>query len=463
MSNYSISKKNMMFNFEDFLEAENDLEAFPEETIALSPESINKAVEFSLNIPTEQQQWRTYLNRLALDAFEEWLSLRSSELTIDQKHCTVLQPEMANVLDAVSNLQVAQFKLCLIATGSFTDEEVTLPRAVVDLPEFIPHFYVIVEVQEEQETAVVQSFMSYEQLMNRRSTVNLEADQDWTYQVPLTWFEANSDRLLQCLRCLEPKAIALPAIPSNRLVQLAAIRSELLTKLPQLQSHASQLWQVLTWEQGAIVLTNRDLLSWLYQLQRGEIISASNQTSLQQHFSDILQLLTKPAMNVGRWLLNELDEFAQELSWVLLPSIALASPLREMRSPAQEFEAIAKQLRHNNVEIPTLARAAYRGLQLAGIPLRLYAITWSIVSDSLPEWELLLVLGTGSGTSLPAGLRLRISDQSSVLVEQKLEAQTSESYLFASVIGNWDEKFIVTVGLQAGIEETLPPFSFNPH
>lgn len=463
MSNYSISKKNMMFNFEDFLEAENDLEAFPEETIALSPESINKAVEFSLNIPTEQQQWRTYLNRLALDAFEEWLSLRSSELTIDQKHCTVLQPEMANVLDAVSNLQVAQFKLCLIATGSFTDEEVTLPRAVVDLPEFIPHFYVIVEVQEEQETAVVQSFMSYEQLMNRRSTVNLEADEDWTYQVPLTWFEANSDRLLQCLRCLEPKAIALPAIPSNRLVQLAAIRSELLTKLPQLQSHASQLWQVLTWEQGAIVLTNRDLLSWLYQLQRGEIISASNQTSLQQHFSDILQLLTKPAMNVGRWLLNELDEFAQELSWVLLPSIALASPLREMRSPAQEFEAIAKQLRHNNVEIPTLARAAYRGLQLAGIPLRLYAITWSIVSDSLPEWELLLVLGTGSGTSLPAGLRLRISDQSSVLVEQKLEAQTSESYLFASVIGNWDEKFIVTVGLQAGIEETLPPFSFNPH
>lgn len=463
MSNYSISKKNMMFNFEDFPEAAIDLEAFPDETIDLSPEIINQAVEFSLNIPNEQQQWRTYLNRLALEAFEEWLSLRSSELTIEQKHCTVLQPEIANVLDAVSNLQVAQFKLCLIATGSLTDEEVSLPRAVVDLPEFIPHFYVIVEVQEEQETAVVQSFLSYEQLMNRRSNVNLEADEDWTYQVPLTWFEANPDRLLLCLRCLEPTAISLPAIPSNRLAQLAAIRLELLTKLPQLQSHSSQLWQVLTWEEGAIILTNREVLSWLYQLQRGEIISASNQTSLQQHLSDILQLLTKPAMNVGRWLLNELDEFAQELSWVLLPSIALASPLREIRSPAQEFEAIAKQLRHNSVEIPTSARAAYREIQLAGIPLRLYAITWSIVSDPLPEWELLLVLGTASGMSLPTGLRLRVSDQSNVLVEQKLEAKTSESYMFASVIGNWDEKFIVTVGLQAGIEEALPPFSFNPN
>jgi hypothetical protein len=393
-----------------------DFEAFAEETIDLSPENINKAVEFSLNIPNEQQQWRTYLNRLALDAFEEWLSLRSSELTINQNHCTVLQLEMANVIDAVCHLQVDQFKLCLITTGSFTDEEVTLPRAVVDLPEFIPHFYVIVEVQEEQETAVVQSFLSYEQLMKRRSTVNLEADEDWTYQVPLTWFEANPDRLLLFLRCLEPTAISLPAIPTNRLVQLAAIRSELLAKLPELQ--ASQLWQVLTWEQGAIVLTNREVLNWIYQLQRGEIISASNQASLQQHLSDILQLLTKPAMNVGRWLFNELDEFAQEISWVLLPSIALASPLRGMRSPAQEFEAIAKQLRHNSVEIPTSARAAYRDLQLAGIPLRLYAITWSIPSDSMQEWELLLILGAASGTSLPPGLQLRVSDQTSVLLSK---------------------------------------------
>jgi hypothetical protein len=450
MINNSISKTPAMFNFE----------AFSHETIDLPLESINKAVEFSLNIHNEQQQWRTYLNRLALIAFEEWLDLRASELTVNLNSCTILQPEIANVLDAVCNLQVEEFKICLITTGGFTDEEITLPQAVIDLPEFIADFYVIVEVQEEQETAIVQSFLSYEQLIKRRSTVNLEADKDWTYQLPLTWFEANPDHLLLFLRCLEPTAISLPEIPSNRLVQLAEIRSELLEKLPQLQ--ASQLWQVLNWEQGAIVLSNREILNWLYQLQRGEIISASNQASLQQHLSDILQLLTKPAMNVGRWLFNELDEFAQEFSWVLLPSIALALPLRGMRSPAQEFEAIAKQLRYNSVEIPTLARAAYRDLQLAEIPLRLYAITWSIPSDSLPEWELLLILGAASGTTLPAELRLRVSDQSHVLVEQRLEDKTSESYLFTSVIGSCDEKFIVTVGLETGIEETLPPFSFNP-
>ena len=452
MTNYSISKTLAMFDFE----------AFTDEAIELSLESINKAVEFSLKIPNEQQQWRTYLNILALDAFEEWLSARASELTINREDSTILHPEMANVIDGVCNLQVEQFKICLITTGSFTDEEVSLPKAVVDLPEFIAHFYVIIEVQEEQGTAIVQSFLSYEQLVHQCSRAKLEADEDWTYQVPLNWFEANPDHLLLFLRSLKTMEIALPVISNNRLVQLAEIRTKLSVKLPELQSKDSQLSQVLTWEEGAIVLTNREVLKWIYQLQRGEIISASNQTSLQQQLSDILQLLTKPAMNVGRWLFNELDEFAQELSWVLLPSIALASPIREMRSPVQEFEAIAKQLRHNSVEIPTAARGAYRDIQLSGIPLRLYAITWSMLSDSVPEWELLLVLGTALGTSLPSELRLRVSDQSSVLVEQRLPGKSSESYLFTRVVGTWDEKFIVTVGLQAGIEETLPPFSFNP-
>jgi hypothetical protein len=436
-----------------------DFEALSPETIDLSPESIAQAVELSTNIPNQQQQWQTYLNVLALYAFEEWLGSRSIDLTIDREHCPVLQPAIANVIDAVCNLKVNEFNICLMAAGSLIDEEVTLPRAVVDIPEFVPHFYVLVEVQEEQETAVVHSFLSYEQLVNRRASVNLEADEDWTYQLPLTWFEADPDRLLLFLRCLEPMAMSLPSSQSDRTMQLSQIRSELEALLPQLESPERQLWEVLTWEQGTAVLTNPELLNWVYQLQRGEITSASSQISLQQHLSDILQLLTQPAVNVGRWLWNELDELAQEVSWVLLPSLA---PAAALRSPVEEFEAIVTQLGQAGVEIPTQARGAYRDLQLAGMPLRLYAVTWPVLSESIPEWTLLLVLGATPGTSLPPGLRLRVSDQTGVLVEQVLDTQASDSYFFTSVVGSWDEKFIVTVGLTPNIEQTLPPFSFNP-
>ena len=436
-----------------------DFEVLPTEIVDLSPEAIDQAVELSLQIPNEEQQWQTYLNVLALYGFEEWLGTRATDLTINREHCSVLQPAMANAIEAVCNLTVNDFKVCLIATGTLTDEEVTLPRAVVDLPEFVAHFYVLVEVQEEQETAVVSGFLSYDQLVNRRATVNLQPEEDWTYQLPLTWFEGNVDKLLLYLRCLEVTAIPLPLSQNNRSMQLSQMRSHLEALLPQLESSERPLWQVLTWEQGVAVLTNPELLNWLYQVHRQEHPSPGSKTSLQQHLVDILQLLTQPAVNVGRWLWDELDEFAQELSWVLLPRLA---PAAAMRSPVEEFEAIMTQLEGTGVEIPLQARGAYRDLRLAGMPLRLYAVTWPLLEDSIPEWTLLLVLGAAPGTSLPLGLKLRVSDQTGVLVEQELNAGQQGSYFFTRVVGSWDEKFIVTVSLRPGIEQTLPPFTFNP-
>lgn len=435
-----------------------DFDVLPTEAINLSPDVFDQALNLSAHIPHEERQWQTYLNALALGGFEQWLGERATDLTLNKKQCSVLQPFMANAIDAVSHLQVGQFKLCLISMGSLTDEEVTVPRAVVDLPEFVAHFYVLVEVQEEQETAVIQGFLSYEQLVNQRDQHDLEAEEDWTYQLPLSWFEHNPDRLLLNLRCLEPAAIPLPESINQRSMQLARKRSELEALLPNLQSSDRQLWQVLTWEQGALVFTNPELLNWVYQLQQpgGQ---PEPLTAIKKHLADTLQLVTQPAMNAGRWLLGELDELAQELSWVLLPSLA---PIRMMRSPVEEFEAIVTQLRHTEVEIPLEARGAYRDLRLGGMPLRLYAVTWPLLSGSIPEWTLLLVLGATPGTHLPTGVQLRVSDQTGILVERILDSQPRNSYFFTRVVGTWDEKFIVTVSLPSGIEQTLPPFSFNP-
>jgi hypothetical protein len=161
-------------------------------------------------------------------------------------------------------------------------------------------------------------------------------------------------------------------------------------------------------------------------------------------------------------LWNELDELAQQLSWVLLPSLATRSALRQqLRSPAEEFKAIAKQLSRSGLEISPQARGAYRDLLLGGTPLRLYALTWPLLSGSVPEWTLLLILGAPLETSLPRGLKLRISDQARILVERVSDENDNSSYFFTSVIGSLDEKFIVTISLTPGIEQILPPFGFN--
>ena len=63
---------------------------------------------------------------------------------------------------------------------------------------------------------------------------------------------------------------------------------------------------------------------------------------------------------------------------------------------------------------------------------------------------------------LPAYLKLRVSDQTSILVEQGINQEQGDSYLFTRVVGNWDEKFLVSVRLVVVVEFTFPPFTFYP-
>jgi len=429
-----------------------DGDAFAIETIHLSDDAIEQAVHLAQPIANEQRQWQTYLNALALFGFEAWLAERSSELRVNRDRTSLFDSATANLIEAVCHLNVNGFNLCLIAQGSLTDNQVSLPRTVVDIPEFIPHFYVVVDVQEEEETAVVKGFVSYPQLIEHRDTLGLTPEEDWTYSFPLDCFDTEPSHLLLELRCLTPSAIPLPPIPSDRRLQLAQMRSQLEIKLPQLQSPASQLWQVLTWEQATFVLTRSELRTWLYQLQT----DPQSQSTLRNYLYDVLSRITRNVINVGRWLQDELDELAQELSWQLLPSL---TPATAMRSPTAELDAIVQQLEYNNVEIPPQAKGAYRNLQVADIPLRLYAITWPLLSATVPEWALLIILGTESPTGFPEGLTLQISDQTESLVEQELEVNSS--YFFTSVVGTWQETFRVTIRLGSDIEYILPAFGFN--
>ncbi|MDZ8226911.1 DUF1822 family protein [Nostoc sp. ChiVER01] len=445
-----------------------DFDALPISAVILSPDDIDQAAEISNQITDESKQWQIYLNCLALSAFEQWLESRAESLTINRDKCTILQPIFANFISSVANLQVGEFKVCLIATGSLTDEMVSLPRVVVDLPEFIPHFYVLVEVLEEEEAANVYAFLPYQELRESVQITSLQSD--WNYQLPISSFDDNPDRLLLYLRCLEPSAISLPAIPTNRTAILAKIQNQLVELLPQLQSPRRELSEVLTWEQASAVFTNPELLNWLYTLQKqniatGNVEMGSAKPESSGYFAslqDLIKLITQPALNAGRWLWDELDDLAASLSWVLLPSFADASQMRPIRSPEEEFEVIVTQLRQRGLEIPVQGRGAYQDLLLAGIPLRMYAVTWHLVSESgKPEWSLLLILGAPALSSLPSNIKFRVSDQTGILDERGLNAESEDFYIFTRVVGNWDEKFLVSVSLMDDVEVTLPPFAFD--
>jgi hypothetical protein len=441
-----------MMNY--FTDAAFEFEASPIETILLEATHIDRAGQLSRHIHNESQQWQAYLNALALFGFEEWLLERAPELSIKQENCSIFQPHYANTIEAVCNLRVGEFNLCLIAMGSLTDKAIAFPRAAIDLPEFTAHLYVVLEVIEELEEATIFGFIRRDHIIEQVNSCQLQAEPNWTYRLPLAWFERNSDELLHCLRFLKPAAIASPSTFTHSPAALPAIQAEVEAKLPQLQSSEGKLWDRLTWEQGVVLLTNPELLNRLF---------ASLQPLKEvPHTKTKLQLLKEPIVNVGLWLRDEIDEFAQQLSWVLLPTFAPeAVPLR---SPTQELEAILKQLDRTGTNIPPVARGAYSDFKLAENSLRLYAVTWPRLSpENLPAWTLLLILGATPGTRLPSGVKLLLSDKTSLLLERVLEPDTDETYLYAQVAGTWDEEFNATMITTQGASLTLPPFVFRPN
>lgn len=178
-----------------------DLRLLLPEVIWLEPEHFQQATEISRQVNGEARQWQTYLNTLALCALEEWFRERIPDQPINRE---------PNVIESICQLKVGEFKYGLIATEHVLDEVVNVPQVAIDRPDLAAHFYVVLEVAEEQEEVIIRGCLRYDELVNYyRSTVNLQLRES-CYQLPLSLFDAEPNHLLFYSRYLEPSAIPLP-------------------------------------------------------------------------------------------------------------------------------------------------------------------------------------------------------------------------------------------------------------
>lgn len=184
-------------------------------------------------VNNEADKWQTYLNALALLGFEEWLSTRITQQSIKRD-------------SNISYLKVGEFKLCLIATENILDEEVNLAVELVQTPELAAHFYVLLEVLEEQEEVIIRGFLRYDELINYRTRVKLQP-RDGFYQLPLAEFDPEPNHLLFYSRFLEPTAIPLPVVTETKAEEnLVVYLQETTTKLSQwLQGVIDESWQAI--------------------------------------------------------------------------------------------------------------------------------------------------------------------------------------------------------------------------
>ncbi|MEA5594799.1 DUF1822 family protein [Rivularia sp. UHCC 0363] len=181
----------------------------------LEPEHLHEArviSENNLRKLGEINEWKIYLNALALLGFEKYLKERNPNIKIKPYNS-------ANAIDGVCYLSVGEFRLCLIIVDNLIDDFVTLPAKLITSAKMAAHFYVLVEVLEEEEQLNIHGFLRYDELFKYSQILDFKSQSEDSYNFPLPLFDTELNNLLLYIRFLEPSAIKLPvAVTTNSTV-----------------------------------------------------------------------------------------------------------------------------------------------------------------------------------------------------------------------------------------------------
>lgn len=180
--------------------------------IWLEPEHFEEAKEISAHSLEEAYQWKIYLNALALLGFKHWLKEKTPDININQDNCSISQPDITNVSDIVSVFKLGDFNLCLITVDNLIDDFVIVPENFINSPSLASHFYVLIEVLEEEEKLNIYGFLRQDQIVKYSQSSNLTTPVDGCYLLMLNWFDHELNNLLLSARFLKATAIPLPSV-----------------------------------------------------------------------------------------------------------------------------------------------------------------------------------------------------------------------------------------------------------
>jgi Protein of unknown function (DUF1822) len=246
-----------MFNFSAL---STGLSFNPSDTIWLETEQFEQLRLSSLVDPAlnEAEQWQQYLQEIALFGFEQWLQKRASWHVVDRTQCI-------NQTRAVYNLKVDEFKLNLIVKEHVLDEVTEIPREAIEQPDLATHFYVLLEVLEEQQRVLIRGFLRYDRLRDYCNRVS-DCLQNGNYHIPLSIFDPEPNHLLFYCDFLEPATMPL-SIPSTQHSTIPEAISEAMLIEHFQQTHI----QLRQWIQGVFsegwqaiedLFSSEDYLAW---------------------------------------------------------------------------------------------------------------------------------------------------------------------------------------------------------
>lgn len=417
MSNFSISTKELLHN--DTIS----------EIIYLEPEHFERAVEISSKIINENYRWKTYVSVLALCSFEEWLKSQVNDLLISADYSS-LQHQYTTESTTLSYLQVGDFFVCLIVSETVASATIFIPKNAIDSPELVPHFYVVIEVLEEQEEVIIQGCLRYDKLINYHLTLI-----DDNYQLPLYLFNTEINHLLLALRLLSPTAI-IPKIENSNITKLNT----------WLQNTFEKTWLAIEDLLDTALL--RRSIVWQQAFYRSDEDNAKLRSSTSE--KEIQELLNQIANNTNEF---QLQKAVKRLGVIATGNHKAILTLINLLETTQDDETLWTIVESLWQMAPGVASAGVRrvklidlGMQVAG---RTIALAVAILKKSNQQFGVLLrVYPTHDELYVPVKLKLILLDNGEILHE--VIARIADNYIQLKLSGNKGETFSVKIMLEEG-------------
>ncbi len=124
-------------------------------------DDLERAWQESQQLKNSATTWRAYLNRLLLDSFFAYLR---------EDHClsvkVVHQKKLLSIWTLLDGtlLSIQEQKLILLPTETIDDDEVTIPQEWVDIPSWVADYYVIAEVNPDEQWIRIKGYTTHAQI-----------------------------------------------------------------------------------------------------------------------------------------------------------------------------------------------------------------------------------------------------------------------------------------------------------
>ncbi|MBE9144289.1 DUF1822 family protein [Planktothrix mougeotii LEGE 06226] len=374
---------------------------YPEQIwIELSSEELERAWQQTEKYSNPTSHWNAYLNYITLYNFINWV--KADPDIQDPLKVWLTEEDLPSFWEIINGtkLTLGETQFVIISTDKTNFSEFRIPQEWVDIPNWISHYYIAVQINFDDNWMRVFGYTTYDTIRKQGKYDQI----DRTYTLDPENLTEDLNTMWVARELFPPHLLEVQSLPVLSTTQIEAG----IEKLSRLTQSSPRL--ALNFEEWATLISNPETRQQLYQ-QR--LLNIPKESGSVNNSVDHIESQEIKANNLSLWLQNIF-----EAGWQSFDNLLEIEP-----------QKLAYQLRSNSTshELPIkTAKLIDLGMELKGIAVILLV---AITLETEKKVAIRVQLHPADGeTYLPPYLKLSLLSEEEVIL-QEVQARSHDNYI----------------------------------